>query len=255
VDEATTALRQHANHYVFISSIAVYKDFRQAGLREEYDLVSLDGDQAEWSYPEEKAAAERFVAERFPQNHTILRGGPIKGWRDPAVDVLYWCVKLQRYDAIIAPGSGRDHLQFIDVKDVGRFAISAAENHLVGAYNCTGPSAEPLTWRAFLEGARAQFDSGTELIWADERFLTDNNVAPFTELPLWTPISEDAFMQISNTKLVQTGFEFTRRDRTLSDCMEWYEKTMAKDLRFGSGATSIGLSRSKELALINALTG
>lgn len=255
VDEATEALKNNAKHYVFISSIAVYNDFQQVGLDEEYEVVSLTLEKNEWGYSEEKLAAEVLVKERFPDNHTILRAGPIKGWRDPALDILYWCIKLNRDDAIIAPGSGLDHLQFIDVKDVARFAIMASERKLSGVYNCTGPGKRPLLWSDFLEGTKNQFNSDTQLFWADEDFLAANKVSSFTDLPLWTPLSEDGFMQISNAKLLQTGFEFTPVRATLEDCMKWFRNNMDTNIQFGTIAVDIGLDRAKELELIEKLRG
>jgi 2'-hydroxyisoflavone reductase len=255
VDEATEALKNNAKHYIFISSIAVYNDFQKVGLNEEYDVVSLELEKNDWSYPEEKLAAELFVIDRFPKNHTILRAGPIKGWRDPALDLLYWLIKLNRDDAIIAPGSGLDHLQFIDVKDIGRFAMMAVEKKLSGIYNCTGPRENPLLWKDFLEISKNQFNSQTKLIWANEAFLTANEVSPFSDLPLWTPLSEDGFMQISIQKLIQTGFEFTPISSTLDDCMEWFSNNMDVNVKFGTEEMDIGLDRAKELALIEKLTG
>ncbi len=255
VDEATSALMNHTKHYVFISSIAVYNNYQQVGLNEEYEVVNLALEKNEWGYPEEKLAAELFVRDRFQDNHTILRAGPIKGWRDPALDILYWCIKLNRDDSIIAPGSGLDHLQFIDVNDVGRFAIMASENKILGVYNCTGPKKEPLLWGDFLEISKKQFNSQTKLIWASEDFLTTNRVSSFTDLPLWTPLSEDGFMQISNNKLIQTGFEFTPISETLDDCMRWFRNNMDANIKFGTNDADIGLERSKELELIDKLKG
>ena len=253
VDEATSSLRNNTKHYIFISSIAVYNDFQEVGLNEKHEVVSLKLKKNEWDYPEEKLAAELFVKERFQDNYTILRAGPIKGWRDPAFDLLYWLIKLNRDDSIIAPGSGLDHLQFIDVNDVGRFAIMASENKNFGVYNCTGPSGKPLLWNDFLEVSKKQFDSKTELIWADEDFLKANAVSSFSDLPLWTPLSEDGFMQISNEKLIQTDFAFTPIGSTLDDCMNWFRKNNDNNIKFGTDETGIGLTRSKELDLINKL--
>ena len=134
VDEATSALKKSTKHYVFISSIAVYDNFQEVGLHENSDVVVPGENKLEWGYPQEKILAEGFVKNRFPENHTILRPGPIKGYRDPALDLLYWLVKLKRNQDILAPGSGKDPLQFIDVKDVGRFTIAAVENKLTGIF-------------------------------------------------------------------------------------------------------------------------
>ena len=253
VDEATSALKNNTKHYVFISSIAVYDNFNEVGLNEEYAVVSLDVKKSEWGYPEEKLAAEVLVRERFPRKYTIVRAGPIKGWGDPALDLLYWLIKLNRDDSIIAPGSGLDHLQFVDVNDVGRFTIMATERNLTGVYNCTGPQKTPLLWKDFLKISKKHLNSQTKLIWADEEFLKSNKVSPFTELPLWTPLTEDAFMQISNTKLIRTGFEFTAINSTIDDCMRWFRTNRGTDIKFGTKETDIGLERTKELELIDKL--
>ncbi|MEO0571882.1 MAG: NAD-dependent epimerase/dehydratase family protein [Bacteroidota bacterium] len=253
VNEATAALKNNTKHYIFISSIAVYHNFDEVGLNEEYRVVDLELDKSEWDYPEEKLASELAVKERFMDNHTLLRGGPIKGWRDPALDLLYWCIKLNRDKEILAPGSGMDHLQFIDVNDIGKFAIKAAEDKLFGVYNCTGPGEHPLTWKVFLESAKKHFNSQTKLVWANEDFLTENEASSFGTLPLWTPLSEDGFMQISNRKLIQTGFEFTPVASTLQGCMKWFATNMDDDLEFGTAETGIGLKRSRELELIGKL--
>jgi len=255
VDEATRSLIGHATHYVFISSIAVYNDFQEVGLHEGSEVVDLGLSRDEWGYSEEKLAAEEWIRERFPDKHTILRPGAIKGWRDPAVDLLYWCIKLNRDASIIAPGSGVDPLQFIDVKDVGRFAIMAAENKLSGSYNCVGPMNETLLWKDFLTTTKDHFDSNTELVWADEAFLKERQVYSFSDLPLWAPLSEDrGFMQISSEKLIQTDFEFTPIQNTLDDCMKWYSTNSSATIRFGTTEHNLGLERSRELELIQALS-
>lgn len=255
VEEAVNALADHTDHYVFISSIAVYNNFQEVGLNEQSEVVSLELPREEWYYSEEKLAAENAVSDRFPNRHTIIRPGPIKGWRDPALDLLYWCVKLERGDDIIAPGSGLDPLQFVDVNDVGRFAITAVENKYTGVFNCTGPTNEALLWKDFLEIAKKHFNSQSNLHWADEAFLKEHKVMSFSDLPLWAPLSEDrGFMQISAKKLIDTGFEFTTISKTLDDCLRWYATTMDEDIKFGTDKADLGLERTRELELIALLS-
>lgn len=255
VDEATQALTGYTHHYIFISSIAVYDNYQEVGLTEESDVVSLQPALEMWGYSEEKLNAENIIRNRFPEHHTILRAGPIKGWRDTAMDLLYWCIKLNRDNRIIAPGSGNDPLQFIDVKDVGGFAIQAAEKNLRGTYNVTGPRNEQLLWKEFLTTAKKHFKSKTELIWASEDFLRQNNIQSFTDLPLWAPLSEDrGFMQISNNKLRNTGFQFTPFVKTFDDCLNWYKKGPNSDIKFGTPETGVGIERSREQKLIKMIT-
>jgi len=251
VDEATRTLAGHADYYVFISSIAVYQNFQEVGINEESNVIDLPLDRSNWGYAEEKLASELHVQKRFENRHTILRPGPITGWRDPAFDLYYWCTKLRRGGEVIAPGSGMDFLQFIDVKDVGRFCTIAAERHHNSIYNMTGPEPELITWKDFLRKASGHLDSGTDLIWVDEDFLAQHNVRSFSDLPLWAPLSEDrGFMQISSKKLLATGFKLTPVEQTLDDCLQWSTESGRNDLKFGTETDGVGLDREKELKLL-----
>lgn len=254
VEDATKALELQAKHYIFISSIAVYNDFQEVGLHEESDVVTLNRDKTKWGYSEEKVAAENIVRQRFPNDHTILRPGPIKGWRDPAMDLLYWCLKIRRDEAIIAPGSGNDPIQFIDVKDIGWFTMFVLDHHLTGTYNCVGPQKASLLWKDFLPLVKNHFKSDTELVWASEDFLKTYQIASFSDLPLWAPLSEDrGFMQISPKKMLETGFELTSIETTLEDCINWHKQGGSSSIIFGNEDTGIGIERSRELGLLRQL--
>ncbi|WP_430967325.1 NAD-dependent epimerase/dehydratase family protein [Spongiimicrobium sp. 2-473A-2-J] len=253
VDEATSALQNHTKHYVFISSVAVYKDFEVPNRAEDYPMVSLPSDKADWGYAEEKAASEALVASRFPKHHTILRPGPIKGWRDPAYDLLYWLIKLQRNESILAPGNGSDPVQFIDVNDVGNFAITAAERKAIGAYNCVGPTKETLSWKTLLETARTHLNSSSELHWSSQEFLSTQEVYAWSDLPLWAPISDDYFMQIGNAKSIAAGFSHTPLEKTLDDCLAWHQQEGNPNIVFGTGEEAVGLERARELEVLAQL--
>ncbi len=254
VDEATSRLALQTQHYIFISSIAVYNDFQEVGLHEDSEVVLPRADRTVWDYAEEKITAENLVRERFPDNHTIVRAGAIKGWRDPAMDLLYWGLKLRQNEDILAPGSGLDPLQFIDVRDVGRLVETGVTKGLVGTYNCVGPSHERLLWKDFLQEAKNHLNSTSHLYWAPEKFLRANEVYSFSDLPLWAPISEDpGFMQISNDRLVSTGYQFTPWTETLDDCLNWFDEQIMEIPKFGSEALGLGLDPEKESNLIASL--
>ena len=254
VDQATSVLRSHTDHYLFVSSVSVYRDFTIPGVSESHPLTPLPDDQSKWEYPEEKVAAEKLVAERFPDAHTILRPGPIKGWRDPAKDLLYWLLKLRRGERVLAPGDGNDPLQFIDVKDVGRFAIHAAETRLHGAYNCVGPMGSDLTWREFLTRASRHLASDSQLVWSSREQLEALGARPWVHFPLWAPLSDDAFMQISAAKALAAGFNHTPLEQTLSDCLAWHSQQGFSEAELGPEGNGMGLERERELELLEQLT-
>ncbi len=255
VDEATEALQNHTKHYLFVSSVAVYSDFNEPNRAETYSLVPLPEDKSKWQYAEEKAAAEVIVTERFPNSHTILRPGPIKGWRDPAYDLLYWLIKLERGESILAPGDGKDALQFIDVNDVGNFAITAIENTALGAYNCVGPTSKTLSWKSFLESAKQHLDSNSELVWSSQEQLYEQEVYAWSDLPLWAPTTDDYFMEISNAKSLAAGFTYTSLSKTIDDCLAWQKKQANQEIQFGEGEDPVGLERSRELSVIEKIKG
>ncbi|MDH3710060.1 MAG: NAD-dependent epimerase/dehydratase family protein [Cyclobacteriaceae bacterium] len=254
VDEATQAYAHQGSYYVFISSIAVYENFQEVGLHEASSTVSLEADPSQWYYSEEKLKAEQLVAQRFPNKHLILRPGPIKGWRDPALDLLYWLVKLKRNESMLLPGSGDDPLQFIDVKAVAQFALMGVEQRLQGVYNTTGPQNEQLTWKEFIDIAKTHLNSNSKMFWAPESFLQAQQVRSFEDLPLWAPISEDAgFMQVNMDKAQKAGFQHINIQDTFEDCLFWFEQNYSFEHKFGVSQGSVGLTREKELELIAML--
>jgi 2'-hydroxyisoflavone reductase len=256
VDDATKVLQEHAKHYLFISSIAVYADYSQVGLHEGSSTISLPQDKSQWGYSEEKTKSEQIVMARFPQNHTILRPGPIKGWRDPAVDLAYWLLRFKNNSRVLAPGSGEDPIQFIDVKDVGRFVVSCAENNRFGIYNTTGPKKMILTFRKFLESCKAHTQSQAEIVWVEESFLRDHGVRSFDDMPLWIPLHEDpGFMQISHQKSIQHSFQFSDLSATYRDILSWYENGLGGSHQFGRENDSVGITQQKEQQLLDLWRG
>jgi 2'-hydroxyisoflavone reductase len=249
VDDATNALQRNAAHYSFISSIAVYDNFSEPNIKENSKLFEPGKDRSKWQYHEEKVHAERLVRQRFPGNHTILRPGPIKGWRDPALDLAYWLFRVREGGEILAPGTGIDPIQFIDVKDVGAFAIRCIQENIKGTFNTTGPE-HLLAWKDFLESCKAYFNSNARLVWADESFLREESISSMSDMPLWAPLSEEpGFMQISNEKARQHGFAFTNIHQTLGEILQWVEKEHPETSYEGT-FEGVGISREQEKELI-----
>src|SRR5687768_13932775 len=124
---AAAEVLRSSGRYVFVSSIAVYRDFGIVGLREDSSTRPLadpaDERALDATYGARKAACERVVAESFANRFMVLRAHAILGPNDPGDSLRYWAIRMARGGDVLAPGDGRDPVQFIDVRDVAVLAI------------------------------------------------------------------------------------------------------------------------------------
>ena len=70
----------------------------------------------------------------------------------------------------MAPGNPDDPVQFIDVRDLGRFCILCLEERHLGAFYAAGPRS-PMTIAGLLCGIRATISNQIEFTWVDAMVL------------------------------------------------------------------------------------
>lgn len=247
VQKTADLLADRTEYYFFCSSIAVYTDFSSPNISE---TASTHVDAPGW-YGGEKAVAEQLIEARFPDRFGISRCHAILGPRDNGVAFHYWLRRLAQHDEVLAPGSGEDPVQYVDVRDVAAWIIDCVEQKRAGVHNICGPP-EPLTFRAFLEGSGAAIGSGARLEWVDPDFLRDEQgVRSFTDLPLWAPLDEDAgFYQINGSKATASGATYRPLADTARDAWHWYQSYFFKDTTFP--VSGLGLSREREEEVLTA---
>ncbi|NNE62149.1 MAG: NAD-dependent epimerase/dehydratase family protein [Woeseia sp.] len=245
VEQTAGLLSERADYYFFVSSIAVYRDFSQPGLDENSPVHENDPG---W-YGGEKVLAEQTIARLFPDAFGVCRCHAILGPRDSGHAYHYWLRRLGTAGQVLAPGNGSDPVQYTDVRDVGRWIVDCVEMQRTGIYNVVGP-APPLTLQAFLEGTRDAIGSEAELVWADARFLRDEqNVRSFSDLPLWAPLDEDAgFYQVNGTKALAAGAVYRPLPDTARDASRWFQSHFFNDIAFPVGG--LGLSSEREQAIL-----
>jgi 2'-hydroxyisoflavone reductase len=118
-----------------------------------------------------KAESEYRVLQVFPERSTLIRPGVIKGYRDDmpwAEDLWFYEVRVQCGGSLIAPGTGDDAFEVIDVRDVARFIVRTIDTALSGAYNVAG---DPQSFRDFLGLTKRVTLSDAELVWIPQSFL------------------------------------------------------------------------------------
>jgi nucleoside-diphosphate-sugar epimerase len=166
-------------HYTFVSSCSVYADFSEPAREDETPLIrladtsdeSLDGDR----YGGFKALCEQVVAEVFPDRGARIRAGLIVGPHDPTGRFTYWPSRIARGGEVLAPGRKGRQVQFIDVRDLGSWAVDLGERGEAGTFNATGP-VPPVTMGELVETVRAVSGSDASFTWVDELFLQEHEV-------------------------------------------------------------------------------
>ncbi len=247
VAETARLLAGRAGFYFFVSSIAVYRDFGKIGLTEEDEVHRNDPG---W-YGGEKVLAEESARDAFPGRAGVARCHAILGPRDDGSAFHYWLRRLATEERVLAPGTGEDPVQLVDVRDVAAWIVDCVEQERAGTYNLAGP-ASPLPFRSFLEGCRDAIGSQAELVWVDADFLRhEQGVTSFDQMPLWAPLDEDAgFQQISSARALAEGMTFRPLAETARAAWHWYRAYFFRGTRFPTGG--MGLARERELEVLAA---
>ena len=216
-------LRDAVGRYVFVSSISVYDDFSKP-VDESTPVTPLEDPGTEEimeSYGALKAACETVIGELYGDRGTSVRAGLIVGPYDPTDRFTYWPRRVAAGGDVLAPGNPAAPVQFVDARDLAAWLVKLALEGPGGTFNATGP-AEPLTFAALLERARAATGSDAEIVWVDEQRVLDAGVEAWTELPLWLPGTEHAGMARADiSKALAAGLTFRPAEETVVDTLAW----------------------------------
>jgi nucleoside-diphosphate-sugar epimerase len=224
VRASAEALAGSVGHYVFVSSVSVYASLAQA-VDENAPLAEL-GDAPDDRLTEDysnygalKALCEAAVSEVFGRRRCAnVRPGLIVGAHDPTGRFTYWPHRVARGGEVLAPAPPERTVQFVDVKDAGRFLVEAAERVLDGAYNVTRPG---VAWGELLETCRAVAGSDATFRWVPDELLTGQEVGEWMELPLWVADPDLAGIhQAVATRAVDTGLTFRPLEETVRDTLD-----------------------------------
>lgn len=261
VDLTARMLAERAERYVYISSIATFRHYRESGMTEEGPLLDATEHVRSFDHPGpgyalRKRAGEQAVGRAFGERGIVLRCTSIQGLsgfgRGPATGTEpgYWPYRFLIGEPMLAPDDPTAAFQLIDVKDLARFAIRAVERGFVGAYNMVGP-AEPLTLPEYLRAWSEATDHRSPLVWADPDWLREQGVRPWEDIRNWIPGDdpEPGFYRISARKAVAHGLSYRPLARTIHDMIA----STADPARFEPPAT--GLSRERERELIERWRG
>jgi len=130
---------------------------------------------------------------------------------------------------VLAPGDGRDPVQFVDARDLAEWTIRMVEARTLGVFNAMGP-ASVLTMGGMLDGIRAAVGSPARLMWAPTDFLEQQKVSPWGDMPVWVPATGDTTgaSRRRNQKAIAAGLTFRPLAQTAVDTLAWW-KTLPAD--------------------------
>ena len=263
VAASAEALAAAVEQYVFISSISVYADLSVSGIDETAAVARLTAEQLQEAdaidasgsvsaatygplYGGLKALCEKAVEDVMPGRVLSVRSGLLVGPHDYTDRFTYWVARVARGGEVLAPAPPRRHVQFIDAADLAEWIVDMVERRQCGVFNATGSPAT-ITMESLLETCRALSGSDASWTWVSERFLLDQRVAPWTELPFWLPMPHmQGLMAVDCRKAVAAGLRDRPLAQTIGAVLRWYrEEQQGRNLR-------AGLAEDREQHLLQA---
>jgi 2'-hydroxyisoflavone reductase len=190
------------------------------------------------SYGPLKALCEQAAEESMPGRVLNVRAGLIVGPHDPTDRFTYWPARVARGGEVLAPGNPEAPVQFVDVRDLADWIVRMAETRTAGVFNATGPDYR-LPMRQLLETCRSVSGAEANLIWADEKFVLEQNVKPWMDMPLWIPESDESaagFSTFDCRKAIAAGLTFRPLADTARDTLAW-ANTRPADYQWRAGLT------------------
>ncbi len=242
-----------AQHYTFVSSISVYPGFGESadeldetaavGTVEDEKVAGVDTIRGSMPYYGPlKARCEAAAEAAMPGRVANIRPGLIVGPGDSTDRFTWWPVRIDRGGDVLAPGDRDGRVQVIDVRDLAQWMLHCLDQQVVGVFNADG-FAGPVTMAEFLGACKGATRSAVTLHWASEEFLTEHDVKPWMEMPMWLPRAGNTYAR--NGKAIAQGLTFRPLGDTIRDTLEW-----AKTTRGDKPFARTGVAGEKEQRLV-----
>ncbi len=242
-------LADSVGHYTFISSISAYAAPILPGTSEIGPLATMKDESIEEitgeTYGPLKVLCERAAKAAMQGRTLIIRPGLIVGPHDPTDRFTYWPVRLARGGSVLVPDCLDMKVQVIDARDLAEWTIRMAESQQTGVFNAVGPE-YTMTLEDVLTACQLASGNTVSLIAADQAFLREHGVEPWTGLPLWVTAEDAGIERIKNTKAIAAGLTFRPIATIARDTLEWH-RTRPVDYEMRAG-----ISTAKEAEIIAA---
>ena len=206
-------LRNHASHYVFISTISVYNPETSTAQTDEATRTwqgSERGNPA-LDYGAKKIECENEVLKYFP-NALILRPGILAGVWDPTNRYAWWMKTIRESESIQVYGDPMQPIQFLDVSDMAAFTLHAIEDELKGVFNLAGPL-EKLNLKDWIEQSA--------LVMGKQLHLQFMPLDSEVSQPLIVPSTHESLFRVNCQKAIEAGLVLRSHRQTMLDVLQW----------------------------------
>ena len=259
-EDTANLLKDHAEMYLYVSSVSAYYPFSDFGPFDESREVRLtppEGEEYEnnkmtWDYGIMKANSEKRTREIFGEDRSvIIRPHFIVGPGDRTDRFIYWVDRLSKGGEVLLPGADDRRVQYIDVRDLAGFMIRLLEQRVSGTFNGSGPGFE-MTIPQFVHGAHAAFNSPVNFVRVKDRdFLKENNV--FYLCPWILP--SEAVKGMPHTSIddaVAAGLTYRPLADTVRTFYDWWISDAVPEERRANLASGENAFQAREAAVIEA---
>lgn len=225
VRDSARLLAGRGSRYVYVSTCSVYAWPPQAGYDEDAPVVEgASADAEATDYARDKRGGELAVLDAFgPENSLLVRCGLILGPYENIGRLPWWLTRIAAGGPVLAPGPRGLPLQYLDVRDLAEWTLSAAEAGLGGPYNLVSPQGH--TSMGELLDACAEVTGGrADLRWTDPETVLAAGIEPWTQLPVWVPPASDlhgALHAVDVSRAIASGLRNRPVRETVADTWSW----------------------------------
>ena len=240
----------------YVSSLSVVSWPVPVDADEKAPLVDGDPDSEDASdYAAAKRGAELAVLRTFGDQALLARAGLILGPYENIGRLPWWLRRVERGGRVLAPGDPARPLQYIDVRDLAAWLVSAAARQVGGAFNAISPPGHTTMGELLAETVRVASAPGAELVWVPQSQVLDVGISPWMELPIWVPQDEEfaGFMSVNVSAAHAAGLSCRPVQDTVAGTWAWLRAEGDPAPR--PDRPSVGLDPAKEREVLAVLTG
>jgi len=228
VRQSAELLAPNVGYCLFISSISAYADFSKPNDERSATGKLSNPDEehvTEDTYGPMKALCERYSVEAFQGRASIVRPGYIVGPLDSSDRFTYWPVRASRGGQMLAPGTPKDPIQIIDVRDLAAWMMTLAQKRARGVFNGVSPPGAFTMGQLIQASLAASPGAGTTVNWIPEEFLAAHWKAEEMDLPPWSPMHGDsAGASLTSDKTARaSGLRVRPLEETVRDTLSWFK--------------------------------